>query len=293
MTLDTLSRWLRCPICFRNLDPDGPLTLACGSRHSFDVARRGYVTLLAPRTKVQGDSADMLDARQRFLDEGHYEPLVRALDEMLPRRQDERILDAGCGTGHYLRRMLATRPTASALATDLAPQAVARAVRATLTVGPAGLRTGDPSTGPVDGLVADLWAPLPVRDEAATVIVNVFAPRNPAEYARVLEPGGALVVAVPEPEHLQELRDQGLVLGLQDDKIAKLHATLQDFFVLEHERVVRHSMRLDSTGVDALVGMGPSSHHRDRIGGVPEAPGASGVAMTVTAAVRVLRFRRR
>ncbi|WP_150306446.1 putative RNA methyltransferase [Planctomonas psychrotolerans] len=282
MTLDSLSRWLRCPICFADLSPSAALSLACLHGHSYDVAKRGYVTLLPPRTKVHGDSAEMLDARQGFLDAGHYAPLEAALDGVLPRSENERILDAGCGTGHYLRRLLGTRPTANALAADLSPSAVARAVRSP------GVR--------VDGLVADLWAPLPLRDAAATILLNVFAPRNPPEFARVLERNGVLLVVAPAPDHLTELRSRGLVLGMQDDKIAKIQASLVDLFSLEEERVVRFPMHLDRSAVGALVGMGPSAYHRTDASSAAadDPPGdASTESPPVTAAMRVLLYRRR
>ncbi|MFR0656994.1 class I SAM-dependent methyltransferase, partial [Pantoea sp. SIMBA_079] len=76
-------------------------------------------------------------------------------------RPGTRILDAGAGTGYYLRAALAAVPSAAGLALDLSPQAVARAVR---------------SSGRVDGVVADTWRPLPVRSSIADAVLDVFAP---------------------------------------------------------------------------------------------------------------------
>jgi 23S rRNA (guanine745-N1)-methyltransferase len=266
-----MSTWLRCPICFLPLEPRPPLALACSTGHSHDVNRRGYVTLLRPKTRVVGDDATMLDARDAFLAAGHYRAIADAASELLPAGPAQRILDAGCGTGYYLRRALEERTDASALALDLSPAAVARAVR------------GDDRIG---GLVADVWAPLPVRDGAATAILNVFAPRNPEEFWRVLEPSGTLVVVVPDGDHLGELRAQGLVLGVQEEKRERLRAALSARFVLEHEVPVRRTLSLSPGAVDALIGMGPSAHHR----AAADAPPSH--EMAVTASVSVLRFRR-
>ncbi len=76
-------RILACPVC------DSPVDLeesrcACPEGHSFDVAREGYVNLLVPqhRTKgIDGDTAEMLHARRRFLEAGHYAPLRDLLAE--------------------------------------------------------------------------------------------------------------------------------------------------------------------------------------------------------------------
>ena len=272
MMLDSLSAWLRCPACGQELGPRPPLSLACRNGHSFDVNKRGYVFLLAPRTRVTGDTTAMLDARNAFLARGHYAEIADTIEALLPRASgtDDRILDAGCGTGYYLRRVLGARPSATALAMDLSPAAVARAVR------------GDDR---IDGIVADVWAPLPVRTGSATSILNIFAPRNVSEFARVLDKDGCLLVVVPEPDHLRELRDRGLVLGLQDEKLAKLTASLNGLFELRDERRVAFNRVLTPSDVTALIGMGPSAHHRGA-----EKP--SSETITVTVAVRALLFAR-
>jgi 23S rRNA (guanine745-N1)-methyltransferase len=271
VTSVTLSAWLRCPICFLPLEPRPPLSLACATGHSHDVNRRGYVTLLSPRTRVVGDDAAMLDARDAFLTAGHYEAIADAVADLIPVGDGQRILDAGCGTGYYLRYALQGRPDATALAVDLSPAAVSRAVR------------GDHR---IDGMVADVWAPLPVRDGAATVILNVFAPRNADEFWRLLEPGGSLVVVVPDGDHLSELRERGLVLGVQEEKRERLLDTLSPRFELEREVPVRTTMSLSPAEVASLIGMGPSAHHRT-------GDAALDRATDVTASVRALRFRRR
>ncbi len=47
---------------------------------------------------------------------------------------------------------------------------------------------------------------LPVRDACVDGVVNVFAPCAPAEFARVLKPGGKLIVAGAGEEHLMGLK---------------------------------------------------------------------------------------
>ena len=60
----------------------------------------------------------------------------------------------------------------------------------------------------IGAVVADAWAGLPVRGRAASVLLNVFAPRNPREMRRVLHPAGRAIVVVPEPDHLRELIEE-------------------------------------------------------------------------------------
>ena len=105
---------LECPVCGRALGASGT-ACTCPSGHSFDIAREGYVNLLAPqhRTRgIDGDTAEMLRARRRFLGAGHYAPLRDLLAEKTaallggnaaarpPRRRH--VLEVGCGEGYYI-----------------------------------------------------------------------------------------------------------------------------------------------------------------------------------------------
>ncbi|TDW28492.1 methyltransferase domain-containing protein [Cryobacterium psychrophilum] len=273
MSLQTLSEWLRCPNCFLLLEPHDPLTLACATGHSFDVNKRGYATMLPGPRKFIGDSAVMLDARDRFQAGGWYEPLRHAIAETIAAEHPLRVLDVGCGTGYYLRAALAGMSTARALGLDLSPVAVARTVRADERI---------------DGLVADVWSPLPIRDGAAQVILNVFAPRNAAEFHRVLADRGLLLVVAPHSTHLQELRADGLALKIQPDKATHLTTALANHFDLESQRSISLELSLSPTDVAALIDMGPSAHHLDPLTPVP----ATGPARAVTAAFDLFSFRR-
>jgi len=274
MSLQTMSEWLRCPICFRPLEPGGPLVLRCSNGHAYDTNKRGYVSLAGASRRLIGDSAEMLNARDAFLADGWYEPLRDSLAELVVQDGPSTILDVGCGTGYYLREVLASLPGARALGMDLSPVAVARTVA---------------GQDRIDGLVADVWAPLPVRDDAVEVILNVFAPRNPGEFHRTLRSGGLLAVVVPQETHLQELRAAGLALGMQVNKGAHLAASLDAYFVLESRRASSQLLSLRPAQVSSLVGMGPSAHHTDSAS-LADEPSAE---RPVTVAVELLGFRRR
>lgn len=273
MSLQTLSEWLRCPNCFLPLSPRGDLLLGCDHGHSFDVNKRGFVNLLTGPRKFIGDSAAMLDARDRFLDAGWYEPLQSIIRTVVAGESPRRILDVGCGTGYYLGAALPPGDDVRALGMDLSPNAVGRTIH---------------SHDRVDGLVADVWSPLPLRDGGVDVIMNVFAPRNAAEFHRALRAGGLLVVVVPQPAHLRELRELGLAVEMQADKAAHLTNSLAAWFRLESHHQLDRSVLLSPSEVASLIGMGPSSHHS---GSAPDS--SVSADRSVTVAFDIFGFRRR
>ena len=113
-------------------------------------------------------------------------------------------------------------------------------------------------------VVGDVWQPLPVADDAVDVVTVVFAPRNAPEFARVLRPGGRLVVVTPRPGHLAEIAGQTGMLGIEPDKDERLAASLGKHFAPVAARDLDLPLSLRPRDVANLALMGPAGHHLDR-----------------------------
>lgn len=257
---------LACPVCAAPLAcaADGS-RLQCPAGHSFDRARQGQFTLLPPgRRPPAGDSAQMVADRVAFLAAGHYAVLTEAVARAVAEGDDgppRTVADLGGGTGHHLSGVLDAVPEAVGVVLDASRYAARRAARAH----PRAM-----------GVVADAWARLPLRDGVVDRVLGIFAPRNGPETARVLRPGGRLVVATPAPEHLAELVEPLGLLRVDPEKAARLAASLEPD-LREVARVpCRRRLELDHAAVTTLVGMGPHARHldaatvRDRVAGLPE-----------------------
>lgn len=264
---------LACPHCGGALRRAGR-TWRCGAGHAFDVARQGYVNLLPGPSPHAGDSAAMLDARARVLGAGHLDAVTDALIDAL-RTHDlpgDVVVEVGAGTGHHLARVTAATARAG-VAVDVSTAAARRAARA--------------SPG-VTAVVADAWGRWPLLDGAAAAVLHVFAPRNPPEAIRVLSPGGLLVVTVPAPDHLAELRGP---LGLLSTADPERKLPSEPLLAPAGTMRVRTRRRMTRDDVHALVAMGPSARHvdgadlADRVAGLPE-------PLDVSVAVDVVVWRR-
>lgn len=248
--LPDAARLLLCPVCRTSLTLHGN-RLACPEGHSFDAARQGYFNLLVGKgTVFEADTAAMVAARFDFLSSGHYRPLADAVAELAApalRGADAAVLDAGTGTGHYLNALLAVAP-ASAIGLDISKFALRRAAR----MNPDAVN-----------LVSDVWQPLPVADAVVDVVTVVFAPRNAAEFARVLRPGGRLIVVTPRSGHLAEIAGQTGMLGIEPAKEERLAASLGEQFAHRSTRELDLALGLEPADVGNLALMGPAGHHLD------------------------------
>ena len=183
----------RCPICAAPLTREGR-TYTCPNRHSYDVAKEGYVHLLPANQKHSanpGDDKAMIAARTAFLDGDYYAPLRDALCAAVSAHGGEspKILDVGCGEGYYTQGLAQLRGVQIA-GVDLSK---------------AGLKKAARRVNEGEFAVASVYH-LPVEDEAVDVVVDCFAPLALEEYRRVLRPGGLFVYVVPAPQHLMEMK---------------------------------------------------------------------------------------
>jgi 23S rRNA (guanine745-N1)-methyltransferase len=242
---------LRCPLCHQ------PLALTaqgarCPNTHVFDLAREGYLNLLPGHVIPQNaDSPPMLAARAAFLGAGHFQALVDTLAAQARAAfpcppAPPLIVDLGAGPGYYLARLLERLPGWLGLALDISKHAARRAARAHPGIG---------------SLVADCNEHLPLGDACASLALCVFAPRNPEEFARILAPGGLLLVVTPSPPHLQELIEPIGMISLDPDKDARLAQRLGTHFALVSQHQVETALRPDAADLVNLVSMGPSAFH--------------------------------
>ena len=255
--------------------------------HSYDVAKQGYVTLASGAgLNHEGDSPEMVASREAFLSRGHFAPFVetvteRVLDALshgsLVDDSQPTILEVGAGTGYYLSHTLDAVENSRGVGVDIAVPAAKH------------LAKSHPRVGAV---VADVWTGLPLQDTSVDVITVIFAPRNSAEFARVLRDEGEVIVLTPQQGHLDELREPLGILGVEDGKVDRLLEQSRGHLEQVGEgELIEFPMRLDREAIAAQVGMSPSARHIEpevlaqRVAALPE-------TMEVTARAQLTRLRK-
>jgi 23S rRNA (guanine745-N1)-methyltransferase len=208
--------------------------LFCAQGHSFDIARRGYINLLQPqdrRSRNPGDTALAAAARGRLHDRGVAAPFLRAIAALTAPTQNDIVLDAGCGDGYYAGS-LAQETGCDAHGLDISLPAIEAAARRY------------PECEWIVGN-ADRFVPYAAR--SFSIVLSITARMNAPEFRRVLMDGGRLLVALPSPEDLVELRGQGR------DRVSR---TVNEFgagFRLIEQRRVTTNADLDAAAVEDVL----------------------------------------
>ena len=263
---------MTCPVCLAPLALAGR-TWRCPAGHAFDRAREGYVDLLPVghgRSGITGDTREMARARARFLGAGHYDRLVERLVARVAGhvqgRESPVVAEAGCGVGHYIGAIARSLPGARCYGLDISREALRVAARA------------HPG---VTFAINDVRHRLTLADASCDVLLDVFAPRNAAEFRRVLRSDGLLVVVIPGDRHLAGIRDMPGLLDIEPEKRQRTLDGLAPAFHLAWEEELEWTTTLAGPSVADLLAMTPGAFHLDA--GIPATDAAR-----VTFAFRLL-----
>jgi 23S rRNA (guanine745-N1)-methyltransferase len=250
----------------------------CPAGHSYDIARSGYINLLQPqdrRSLEAGDSREVVEARARLHDAGLGRTLIDAIANQiraLALPQGAQVVDLGCGTGDALAAVAAMADMA-AIGIDLSTAAIERAARRY----PA-----------LTWVVANADRQLPLPDASTQLLLSINARRNPGEGRRVLAPGGYLLVALPAPDDLIELRTAVQGDAVERDRVESLIVDHDDTFTLADRLTVRERVHLDAERLKDLL---RTTYRGARAQQAERAAALSGMEVTLASELVLLRRR--
>lgn len=240
-----------CPICQENLTLVES-SLKCNNRHSFDLAKFGYVNL-APQIKQSANyDKENFQNRQQILEAGFYQAILEAISDLLSNSKTAKtILDIGCGEGFYSRKLQESHSEKTFYAFDISKDSVQIAAKS------------EPNWA-VNWFVGDL-ARLPIKDASMDILLDIFSPANYGEFRRVLSKDGILIKVIPTENHLKEIRQR-----VQDQLTNKDYSNqdiknhFQEHFTILSSQTASLTKTITAEQLQALLSMTPLLFHIDQ-----------------------------
>ncbi|HEU4219610.1 methyltransferase domain-containing protein [Streptococcus pneumoniae] len=240
-----------CPICQENLTLL-ETNFKCCNRHSFDLAKFGYVNL-APQIKQSANyDKENFQNRQQILEAGFYQAILDAVSDLLASsKTTTTILDIGCGEGFYSRKLQESHSEKTFYAFDISKDSVQIAAKS------------EPNWA-VNWFVGDL-ARLPIKDASMDILLDIFSPANYGEFRRVLSKDGILIKVIPTENHLKEIRQR-----VQDQLTNKEYSNqdikehFQEHFTILSSQTASLTKTITAEQLQALLSMTPLLFHVDQ-----------------------------
>ncbi|HHG7617243.1 TPA: putative RNA methyltransferase [Streptococcus pneumoniae] len=240
-----------CPICQENLTLL-ETNFKCCNRHSFDLAKFGYVNL-APQIKQSANyDKENFQNRQQILEAGFYQAILDAVSDLLASsKTTTTILDIGCGEGFYSRKLQESHSEKTFYAFDISKDSVQIAAKS------------EPNWA-VNWFVGDL-ARLPIKDASMDILLDIFSPANYGEFRRVLSKDGILIKVIPTENHLKEIRQR-----VQDQLTNKEYSNqdikehFQEHFTILSSQTTSLTKTITAEQPQALLSMTPLLFHVDQ-----------------------------
>jgi 23S rRNA (guanine745-N1)-methyltransferase len=247
-----------CPLCNSQMKVANLKSLVCINNHTFDFAKQGYINMITRSTNSHYDK-ELFKARQKIIIESDLyalpnEKISEVINEKINASNGEvMILDAGCGEGSHLQRIL----------DEYKNEMV---TRVGIDISREGIRMAASNYKKSIWLVGDL-ANLPLVEQSSHVILNILSPANYMEFKRVLVPEGLIVKVVPRSNYLKELRE-----ALFDDtdkksykndetvSLFKRHFNLVDIFNLSYTKELTQTELTNLAQMSPLVWNSKKEH---------------------------------
>ena len=240
-----------CPIC-QEKSTLVETSLKCDHRHSFDLAKFGYVNL-APQIKQSANyNKENFQNRQQILEAGFYQAILEGISDLLATKPSAKtVLDIGCGEGFYSRKLQEAHPDKTFYAFDISKDSVQIAAKS------------EPNWA-VNWFVGDL-ARLPIKDASMDILLDIFSPANYGEFRRVLSKDGILIKVIPTENHLKEIRQmvQGQ-LTKKDYSNQDIKEHFQEHFSIQSSQITSLTKPITAEQRQALLSMTPLLFHVDQ-----------------------------
>ena len=200
---------LVCPTCSAPLRQHAASQgFHCANKHHFDKHANGYWPLLVSnKTKMTSDSRQQMRARHFLLEQGMFEPLITALNQLMTKWINEQAgesedglnhVNYQCEDGYFLRKMVE-------LVVNVKPDLAIN--HWGITDAENAIFTAAKSDTQANLLLSGLRC-LPFADKSIDLVTLLDAPLKGKECTRILKDDGRIIILQTNVRHLWQIKEQ-------------------------------------------------------------------------------------
>ena len=244
----------RCPICKTKVEVRNFNNMICQNNHCFDIARTGYINLLTRPVKTEYDK-ELFSSRNIINDSGFFDPMLETASDLILEHverfniKDVKILDAGCGEGSHLGRII----------NSLYGKIAGNIQGVGVDISKEGILIASKGFYDIIWCVADI-ANLPFGDGQFDVVLNILSPSNYGEFSRVLNDNGVLIKVIPGSNYLKELRN--IFYDNKDKRVYSNEKIIEHFkenFRILDRKDIHYTVKISKDNLKHLMRMTPLS----------------------------------
>lgn len=243
---------LKCPICDSMMEVQDLKRITCPNRHTFDIAKQGYLNVMTHPIKTGYDKALFEARRNVIVNSDFFGPFHTEMTGLIQKhatQSDLSIIDMGSGEGSHLYTISNIlqkdhKHSISAVGIDISKEGILEAAK---------------NYENHMWIVADL-AKTPFHHHTFDVMLNILSPSNYEEFNRLLTDEGMVIKVVPRSKYLQELREffhgDSEQRNYSNEKVVEL---FKNKFDLIDQSIIHYESTLSELDLQALIQMTPLS----------------------------------
>ena len=235
-----------CPICHSNIRIYKN-SLICEKNHCYDIAKKGYFTLLK-KNKLRIDNIydiNLFKNRMEFIKKGFYCELHKLISKIIIEKGNSQVIvDMGCGDGTHDNMILnlISNSQSFIIGVDISKVGVECAT--------------DYVKNNFIPLVADLNY-MPLENKSVDVILNILSPSNEKEMNRILKQDGIIIKVTPKKEYLYELRELLHIKEYENE--LQIEKNIDKNYIILKKYTINERKELNEESMLNLINMTPLS----------------------------------
>lgn len=237
----------RCPLCKHSVQMEEGARITCTNNHSFDLAKQGYLFLLAKPSQTTYTKELFEERRNIHVHSSFYKDFHEKIADVINTYAPEHstpthMIDMGTGEGSHLQ-LISSRINNDfiGIGLDIAKEGIIQAAR---------------NDDQHIWMVADL-AESPIASDSMDIVLNILSPSNYTEFSRVLKREGVVIKVLPGNTYVQEMRSFFQPTHMSNHSNERVKTHFKKYYQLIETAHVSNTYTLTAEERSSLARMSP------------------------------------